>query len=88
MTQNSFNGGVNCTFLKSPPFLIDVRYGFARVSASNIPAGAGFNPVKLGFPGYMQNGQALMFPSFSATSGNALDSFPLGAGSGTASIAD
>jgi hypothetical protein len=67
VTENFFNGAADYTFTESPTFVIDVRYGYGRVAVDTVPLGAGFNPVKLGFPGYMQGGQALMFPSFAAT---------------------
>jgi hypothetical protein len=65
--ERFFNGAADYNFTASPTFLTDIRYGYGRVSVGVVPAGAGFDPTKLGFPGYMADGQALMFPVFSAT---------------------
>ncbi len=66
-TERFFNGAADYTFTASPTFLTDIRYGYGRVTVGVTPAGAGFDPTKLGFPGYMADGQSLMFPLFAAT---------------------
>ena len=53
VTEGFFNGAADYTFTVSPTFLIDVRYGYGRVAVDTVPLGAGFNPVKLGFPAYI-----------------------------------
>jgi hypothetical protein len=65
-SQPTGNGVVNYTFTKSPTFLINVRYGFARLVSLAVPNGLGFDPTNLGLPAYVTaEARSLVMPQFS-----------------------
>ena len=61
------NGAADYTYNLSPTFLIDLRYGYGRSTENRVPRSQGFDPVALGFPAYMRNANAIMFPGFQLT---------------------
>src|SRR5581483_3088173 len=73
--QTFTNAAADYTLTKSPTFVTDIRYGFARATWNIVPRSLGFDPVQLGFPAYMRNSAATMFPGFQVT-----NYFPLGNG--------
>ncbi|HMF75873.1 MAG TPA: TonB-dependent receptor [Bryobacteraceae bacterium] len=64
-TQNGIAGALNYTFAISPTHLLQFRYGVTRLVIAVQSASDGFDPTKLGFPGYIRDSANLLtFPAF------------------------
>ena len=65
-TYDTFiNSAVDYTYSQSATLLFDIRAGFGRSTESRIPRGLDFDPTQLGFPSYMNQARAQIFPGFS-----------------------
>jgi hypothetical protein len=61
--QFSNSAAADYTYTVSPSFLVEIRYGFARMAIDQIPLSYGFNPTTLGFPAYIAaNADHFLFP--------------------------
>ena len=61
--QTSNSTAIDYTRTISPTDLLEVRYGFARTKLNFTSLSLGFDPTKLGFPGYIAaNADHLLFP--------------------------
>jgi hypothetical protein len=59
------NFTLNHVYSFTPTVINNIRYGYTRVRANQIPNGQGFDATTLGLPSYLRDGAAnLQFPSF------------------------
>lgn len=63
-SQISNSAAIDYTFTPNPRYVMEFRYGFARMFLNFVAIGTGFNPsTQLGFPGYVAaNADHLLFP--------------------------
>lgn len=78
------NFTINDVYTITPTIVNNLRYGYTRVRANQVPNGQGFDVTTLGLPSYFLNNLAnAQFPDFTIGGGNNAQTLPGSLNSGT-----